>query len=90
MKLNFSELVIKADDGTFKGSTTPMVDLGTYIFKDLKTGKITPEEQFTNFYTKEIYESEHARTATKLLRVILDAKYKKGNLHKVQKSQCQH
>ena len=36
-----------------------MVDLGTYIFKDLNTGKITPEELFTNAYAKEVYESQH-------------------------------
>ena len=51
-----------------------MVDLGTYIFKDFNTGKITPEELFTNAYVKEVYKSEHVRTATKKLRVILDAK----------------
>ena len=42
-----------------------MVDLGTYIFKGLNTGKITPEESFTNAYVKELYESENVRTATK-------------------------
>ena len=31
LNLKLSENVIKADDGTFNGSTTPMVDLGTYI-----------------------------------------------------------
>ena len=54
-----------------------MVDLGTYIFKYLNTGKIKPEEYFTNTYVKEVYESYHVRTATKLLRVILYAKYEK-------------
>ena len=39
--LKFFDNVIYADDGPFKGSTTPMVDLGTYEFKDLNTGKIT-------------------------------------------------
>ena len=29
-------------------------------------------------------------TATKLLRVILDAKYEKSDLHKVMENQCQH
>ena len=43
-----SEHVIEADDGTFKGSTTPMVDLGKYGFKYLNTGNIIPEELFTN------------------------------------------
>ena len=43
LNLKFSDHVIEADDGTFKGSTTPMVDLGTYKFKILNTGEITPE-----------------------------------------------
>ena len=41
---------IKADDGPLIGSTTPTVDLGAYIFKDLNTGKIKPEESFTEDY----------------------------------------
>ena len=52
-----------------------MVYLGTYIFKDLNTGKIKPEEPFTNDYVEEVYESEHVHTTTKRLRVILDAKH---------------
>ena len=36
------EHVIESDYGTLNGSTTPMVNLGTYIFKDLNTRKITP------------------------------------------------
>ena len=44
LNLKSSEHFIKADYGTFKGSTTPMVDLGKYIFKNLNTQKITPEE----------------------------------------------
>ena len=48
-----------------KWSTTPMVELGTYIFKYLNTGKITPEEFFTNDYVKEVYELEHVHTTTK-------------------------
>ena len=67
-----------------------MVDLGTYIFKYLNTGKITPEESFTNAYVKGVYGSEHVHTATKLLRVILDVKYNKSDLHKFMKNQCQY
>ena len=67
-----------------------MVDLGTYVFKYLNTGKITPGKQFTNDYIKEVYESQHVRTATKRLRVILYARYKKLDLHKVMENQCQH
>ena len=32
LNLKFSEHVIESDDGPFKGSTTPMVDLGMYVF----------------------------------------------------------
>ena len=87
LNIKFSEQVTKADDGPFKGSTTSMVDLGRYVFKDLNTEKITPEELFTNAYVEAVYESEHVHTATKLLCVILDYKYKKADLHKVMETQ---
>ena len=45
---------------------------------------------FTDAYVEEIYESEHVRTSTELLRVILDAKYERAYLHKVMEAQCQH
>ena len=54
-----------------------MVDLGTYEFKDLETGKISPEESFTNYYAEEVYELEHVHTSPKQLRVILYAKHEK-------------
>ena len=63
-----------------------MVDLVTHTFKDLNTGKIKPEESFTNACIEEVYESKHVHTATKRLSVILYAKYKKPVLHKVMKS----
>ena len=40
LNLKFSEHVIKSDDGPFNGSTTIMVDLGTYIFRYLNKGKL--------------------------------------------------
>ena len=43
LNVNFSNHVIKADDGPFKGSTTPLVYLDVYKFKDLNTGKTTPK-----------------------------------------------
>ena len=52
-----------------------MVDFGTYEFKNLNTGRITPEKLFTNAYTEEVYELEHARAVTKHLHVMLYAKY---------------
>ena len=33
-----------------------MVDLGTYAFRDVKTGEITPGESFNNAYVEEVYE----------------------------------
>ena len=65
LNIKLFEHVIEADDGPFNGSTTPMVDLGTYIFKDLNIEKITPEESFTNDNGKEVYESENVCNATK-------------------------
>ena len=40
LDLKFSENIIEADNGPFNGTATPVVDLGTYIFKDLNTGKL--------------------------------------------------
>ena len=88
--LKLSDHLIEADDGPFKGSKTPMIDLGMYEFKSLNKEKITPKELFTNDYVEEVYESEHVHTATKLLRVILDAKYENVDLIKVMETQCQH
>ena len=67
-----------------------MVYLGIYIFKYLNIGKIKPEELFTDAYVEEVYDSEHVRTATKRLSVILDSKYKKADLNKVMETQCQN
>ena len=44
MNLKFFNNAIEADDVPFIGSMEFMVDLGTYEFKDLKTGMITPDE----------------------------------------------
>ena len=44
LNVKISEHVIKLDDGSFIGYTAPMVCLGAYVFKDLNTGEITPEE----------------------------------------------
>ena len=56
----------------------------------LNTSKITPEESFPNAYIEELYESEYVHTDTKLLCVILDAKYEIADLHKVMENQFQH
>ena len=90
LNLKLSKHVIKADDGPFMGATAHMVDLGAYVFRDLNTGEINPEESFTEAYVEEVYESENIRTAPNLLRIILDSKYEKSYSHKVMETQCQH
>ena len=90
LNLKFYDRVIESDDRSFKGYTTPMVYLGMYEFKILNTGEITPEESFTNAYVDEVYDLEHVCTSTKLLRVILDAKYDKEDLRKFMETWCQH
>ena len=52
LNLKMSKHVIEAGNGPFKGSTTPMVDLGTYVFADLNIGNIIPRESFNNAYVK--------------------------------------
>ena len=58
LNLKLYQHFIESDDGPFNGSTAHMVDLGTYIFKYLNLGKITPEESFTNSYVEEVYETD--------------------------------
>ena len=47
-----AEHVIEADYGPFIGSTVTMVDLVAYVFKYLNTGKIIPEQFFTDAYVE--------------------------------------
>ena len=49
LNLTISEHVIEADDGPINGFTTPMVDLGAYIFKDLNTGKLHLKNHLLKF-----------------------------------------
>ena len=67
-----------------------MVGLGTYRFKDLNKRGIKTKPLFKNAYVEELYGSEHVSTSTKILCVILYAKYENSYLHKVMETQCQH
>ena len=67
-----------------------MVDMGTYKFKDLDIGDITPAELFTYDYAEKIHEFEQVHTSTKQLHTISDAKYEKEDLNKVMENQYQH
>ena len=90
LNLKFSNHVIQEYGGLLKGSTAPMVDLGTYEFKYLNTREITPEYSFANDFFEEVSGSEHFRTATKRFHVIVDNKFEKEYLHKVMETQCRH
>ena len=52
LNLTLSDHAIESDYTAFKASTEATVDLGTYEFKYLNIGKITPEESFIHFYTE--------------------------------------
>ena len=54
LNIRFYEHIIEADDVPFKGYTTLMVDMGTYEFKDVNTGKVTTKETFTDAHAEEI------------------------------------
>ena len=77
LNLTLSDHAIESDYLAFKASTETTVDLGTYEFKYLNIGKITPEESFIISYIEYIYELEQVRIATKRLRAILYAKHEK-------------
>ena len=57
LNLNFSQHIIKSGDGPFEVSMAPMIYLGTHAFKDLNTGKITPEGYYRNSYIEESFVS---------------------------------
>ena len=63
LNIKESEHVTRVGDGPLKGSTEPMIDLGTYAFKDLNTGKITHAEPVMSAYAEEVFESEHICTS---------------------------
>ena len=90
LNLKLSEHAIKYDDRPFKEYTPPMFNLVTYVLKYLNTQKITPEEQFTFANIEEVYDLEHVFTTTKLLRLIVDAKYKQEYLHQVMETLFQY
>ena len=54
LNLKYFNNSIEADDGPFIGFMESMVDLGTYQFKDLNTGMITPDE-FLQIITQKKY-----------------------------------
>ena len=56
LNLSFSDHIIEAYNGCFKGYIAPMIDLCTYEFEDLNTGKFIPEESFSTDYRESNYE----------------------------------
>ena len=59
--LKLSQHISEADDGTFKGSTTPMVDLGICVLKDLNTGKLYLKNRLPMLTSKK-YMSQNMYT----------------------------
>ena len=41
LNIKLYDHIIEADDGPYKSSTAPKVDLGTYEFKDINTAKLS-------------------------------------------------
>ena len=67
-----------------------MLDMGSFEFKNYIQGRLYLKNSSKNTYAEEIHESKEVCTSTKLVRVILDAKYEKSDLNKFMKNQCQH
>ena len=55
LNITFSKNFINAGYGPLKWSTSSMIYLGTYEFKDSNKGKITPEGYFNITYVDEVY-----------------------------------
>ena len=64
-----------------------MVEVKKYSFNILAAKTVKPEESFINVYVSECFESESAISATRIMRRILDAKYKKADPNKVMTKQ---
>ena len=66
-----------------------MIDISNYNFKPMTDKIVNPEEYFINSYFNECLESESTISETHIMRIIIDAKYKKTYLNKVMTGQCQ-
>ena len=77
LDIKFSEIIIHAGEGPYKGFSAPMVHVNNYDFNILTGKTVKPEESFINLYVSECFESESEISATLIMRRILDAKYEK-------------
>ena len=69
MDVNFFDNFIIGSDITCEERSAPMVDVSNYNFK--------LEESFINSYVDKCLEYKSAITATQLVHIIIDCKYKK-------------
>ena len=67
-----------------------MVDVINYDFNIITDRTVKPEEYVINSYGNGCFEPKSAISATRRMRNILDAKYKKEDLNRVMIEQCQH
>ena len=61
------EDVIEESDRPLKGSTAPMIDLGTYESKYSNTGKLHLRNIFMDLYVQKVFELKYVGTSTKVL-----------------------
>ena len=90
MDLKLSENVTHGVEGPYKGCSAPIVVVDNYDLNILTAKTVKPEESFIKSYVIECFESESAISATRRMRRILDAKYKKSDHNKFMTKQCQH
>ena len=66
-----------------------MVDISNNKFKYITDKNNKPEESFVNLYVNKCFESNNAKSPTRRMRKLLDAKYEKADFNEVMNKQCQ-
>ena len=82
LDLRFSENVIIGREKPYEGWSAPMVDISNNKFKYITDKNNKPEESFVNLYVNKCFESNNAKSPTRRMRKLLDAKYEKADLNK--------
>ena len=67
-----------------------MFGVSSYNFKPLTKKIVKPKESFINVYVNECHKSDVTISSTRIVRRILDAKYKKFGLNTVMANKFQH
>ena len=67
-----------------------IVEVSDYDFKFITDKTVKLEESFVNLYVDGCIKSDRTISSTRIMRRIIDAKYKKSDLNKVMNEQYQH